>query len=383
MKLLFLSQGRRVEDQPDFHVSFLKALGEQNFRNAPFQALYANGGWRALEKGVLEANEDFKPDVVFFQFFHAPGHVHPRRLIQSFKASPNHPLILGSLGDPFATGSLAFLGRPFPPSIQELVAEADAFFSTSMGRTANELVAKCGARNLVFLPHGYCAEHFGWQTEPVEKVYDVMMLGRARFITRHRFSGISMALRRRYVAKELERTFHDRFASFGAGRHSPSAHGSVQFNEQVSLFQQSRVTVDAPSPYDEELYLSDRPYFIAGADTSLVLPYVPKAEMLFEPNVHAHFAYRLRDVADVCRKVLELPEDVRKENVRVTREYIHARNMVSSRVDTILSVIEAIQGQRSGSMTSAEALRHLRLWHFRPDLLLEETLASGVMNWVG
>ena len=33
MKLLMLFQGRRVEDQPDFHVSFLKALGADNFRN--------------------------------------------------------------------------------------------------------------------------------------------------------------------------------------------------------------------------------------------------------------------------------------------------------------------------------------------------------------
>ncbi len=383
MKLLFLSQGRRVEDQPDFHVSFLKALGEQNFRNVPFQALYARGGWQALEKGVLAANEDFKPDVVFFQFFHAPGNVHPRRLIQSLKASSNHPLILGSLGDLFATGLFAFLGRPVPPSVIELAAEADALFSTSMGRTANELIAKCGARNLVFLPHGYCIEHFGWPKKSAKKAYDVLMLGRARFITRHRFAGIWTALRRLYVARELERAFHDRFAFFGVGWHGPSAHGRVLFDDQVSVFQRSRVVVDAPSPHEEELYLSDRPYFIAGADASLVLPYVPKSEMLFKPDVHAHFAYRLRDVADVCRKVLELPEDVRAENVRVTREYIHARNMVSHRVDTILSVIEAIQGHRSGSMTSVEALRHLRLWHFRPDLLPEKVLASGVMNWVG
>lgn len=384
MRLLFLSQACCVEEQPDFHASFLKALGADNYRNIPYQGLYATGGWPLIEKSVLEANEGFKPDVIYFQFFHAPEHVNPRKLVRSLKASANCPLILGSLGDLFDTGPLAFLGRPLPPSVTELAAEADAFFSTSMGRTAEELVGRYGARNLVFLPNAYCPEHFPFSDASAEKDYDVLMLGRLmRFVSRRPVVSIPTVLKRRSVVKRLERAFREKFAVYGYGWKGASAHGGIPFKEQVALFRRSRVVVDSPPRVSEVLYSSDRAYFIVGSGSSLVMPYTPKFELLFEPDVHACFVYRLRDVVDVCRRVLSLPPDVRAENERQTVAYIRRRNLVSHRVDTILSVVEALQHQRSGEFTQEESLNHLRLWHFRPELPRAEILSYAVANWKG
>lgn len=384
MRLLFLSQARCVEDQPDFHASFLKALGADSYRNIPYRGLYASGGWPLIEKSVLEANEDFKPNVIYFQFFHAPESVHPRKLVRALKAAANHPLIFGSLGDLFDTGPFAFLGRPLPPSVTELAAEADAFFSTSMGRTAENLVRHHGARNLVFLPHAYCSEHFPFTGEAVDGIYDVLTLGSgARLVSRRPVVSVPTALKRRCVVGLLERAFGKKFAVYGYGWKGPSAHGAVPFKEQVPLFKKGKVVVDFPPRISEVLYASDRPYFIAGSGSSLVMPYTPKFELLFEPDVHVHFACRLRDVVDVCRRVLSLPTDVRSENERQTVEYIRRRNLVSHRVDTILSVLEAIMRQRRGEFSQEESLDHLRLWHFRPDLSRKEIMPYAVANWRG
>ena len=384
MRFLFLSQASRVEDQPDFHLSFLKAIGADNYRNIPYQGLYAWGGWPHLEKTVHEANEDFKPDVIYFQFFHAPEAVHPRSLVRGLKASSNHPMILGSIGDLFDTGPLSSLGRPLPPSVTELASEADAFFSTSMGRTADELVRKHGARNLVFLPNAYCPEHFPLTDMVHEKEYDVLMLGRSmRMMGRHPIVTVPTALKRRYVVRQLARAFGDRFAIYGYGWKGTSAKGGVPFKGQVAVFQRSKVVVDSPPRVAEELYSSDRAYFMAGSGSSLVMPYVPRFDLLFEPGIHAHFAYRLRDTVQVCRNVLSLPNDVRSENERRTVGYIRSRNLISNRVDTILSTIEAILKQRDGVFSQEEALNHLRLWHFRPELPRETFMPYAVANWRG
>ncbi|MGN0854430.1 MAG: hypothetical protein ACI4R9_02790 [Kiritimatiellia bacterium] len=384
MRFLFLSQASRVEDQPDFHASLLKVFGVENYRNIPYQGLYAQGGWPLLEQTVCETNEDFRPDVVYFQFFHAPEAIHPRSLVRALKASFNHPMILGSIGDLFDTGPLSGLGRPLPPSVTELVSEADAFFSTSMGRTADELVKKHGARNLVFLPNAYCPEHFPLTDTMPEKEYDVLMLGRSmRMFGRHPIVTIPTAVKRRYVVHRLVKAFGDRFAIYGYGWKGTAAKGGVPFREQVAVFRRSKVVVDAPPRVAEELYSSDRACFIAGSGSSLVMAYVPRFDLLFEPDIHAHFVYRLRDTVEVCRNVLSLPDDVRSANERKTVEYIRSRNLISNRVDTILSTIEALQKQRSGEFSKEEALDHLRLWHFRPELPRETYMPYAVANWRG
>ena len=383
MRFLFLSQGKRVEDQPDFHVSFLNAVGIENYHNLPYRDLYFKGGWSLLEKVVLEENEKFKPDVVYFQFFHAPANVHPRALALSLKSTSNRPLILGSIGDPFNTGMFSSLGYPLPSSITELASVADAFLSTSMGGVAKELV-RHGGKNIVFLPNAYCPEHFPFTNEKVAKEFDVVMVGRVpRCLVFHPLASIPTAWTRRYVVRKLTKAFGNGFGIFGPNWSGTSAKGEVTFKEQVAVFKKSRVVVDSPPRIPEELYSSDRAYFIAGSGSSLVMPYTPRFELLFEPGVNAYFVYHLRDVVSVCKKVLDLPEDVRAENERKTVEYIKTRNLVSHRVDTIMSVIESITRQRRGEFSADEALNHLRFSHFRPELRRSEYMPYAVVNWRG
>lgn len=382
MRFLFLSQAVHVEDQPDFHVSFRNAIGADSYRNIPYKALYNTGGWDAVVKEVLATNEEFRPNVIYFQFFHSTGDSHPAKLLRILKASSNHPLILGSIGDLFDTGFFARLGRPLPPSVIELAAGSDAFFTTSMGHTTDALV-RCGAKNIVFVPNAYCPEHFP-PAKGSEKEYDVLMLGSIpKFLSRHPVVSVPTALRRRYVVCQLSRAFGDKFAIFGKGWKISSAHGPVPFKCQVDVFRRSRIVVDSPPRVAETLYSSDRAYFIAGSGSSLVMPYTPKFEMLFKPDENAYFVYRLRDAVGICRKVLSLPPDVRAERERKTYDYIHSRNHIAQRVDTILSVVEALQKHRDEGVRCEEALNHLRLWHFRPELSREMIMPHAVANWKG
>ena len=180
MKVLMLSQGWQISDQPDYDVSFRNASSggkRVELLNIPFRGYVKKFGCEAFYNEVVRANNEFKPDLVFFQFFHSAGLSDPVSCVYSIKGSAKRPLVFGSLGDPFDTGVLRFLGRPIPRHTLKLAACSDAFFSTSMGNIADWLV-KNGAQNVVFLPNAFCPMHFpDWNSEDeTGKEYGIVML---------------------------------------------------------------------------------------------------------------------------------------------------------------------------------------------------------------
>lgn len=390
MRLLFLSQGRTIDDQPDFAVSFQNATSEGKrieVVNLPFIGYAEKYGWAKFFDEVVRTNEEFRPDVVYFQFFHSTKArvASPADCIRRLRESDNRPLIFGSLGDPFHVGAFSFLARRMPQPLKDLAANCDAFFSTSMGGIASELVS-LGARNVVFLPHAFCPQHFRLPEKfpEAEKEFDAVFLGSYAPIFGFRvWLAYRRGFARKLTVKELTRKFGSRFGLFGRGWSGVSARGLVPFKQQLDVFRQSKTAVDVPAQIDDTYYASDRPFFIAGSGTPLVMRYVDRFDKILKPERDVYFAKTIKEIPEVCERVAGLPNEVLKHRFEETLSLIKARHMIDNRVDTIISTAEAILKHRRGKLTLAQALRNLRLWHFLPEVDLEVERKYAIANWVG
>jgi hypothetical protein len=388
MKILMLSQGRRIEDQSDFDAALRSAKTEGEaveLLNIPYIGYVEKHGGEAFYREVVRISKEFKPDLVFFQFFHSANPGDPRPCVAEIRASRNRPLIFGSLGDPFNTGMLHFLGRPIPKCTHQLASVADAFFSTSMGAVA-ETLAMSGVRNIVFLPHAYLTKQFplpNLEYKP-EKKHDIVMVGsKCPVFTKRPLVGLTRGLVRNAVVDMLAKRFGNRFSVFGGGWCGPCAHGMVPFDNQIAAIASGRVSVDAPAPINVTYYASDRPFFIAGSGTPLVMRHVPRFEKLLRDGKNVFFAQSISEIPDVCAKVLEMGADELEQNRRDTIELVGTRHLIANRMDTLLSVYEALSKVRKGDLTADTALEHLRLWHFLPDIDLADELRYAVRNWQG
>ena len=381
MKVLLLSQGHEIEDQPDYNASFAKAT---ELLNIPFISYVEKHGGEAFYNEVVRVNNEFKPDLIFFQFFHSANPGDPTDCVRALRAASNKPLVFGSIGDPFDTGPLRFLGRPLPQYTIQLAACADAFFSTSMGSLSDELVRR-GARNVVFLPNAFCPMHFpDWDDDcSSDKCNDITMLcSNPSLITRFPLRGYTNTLRRRLVVSRLKRYFGERFTIYGRGWGHNMQASSVPFKEQVNVYKRSRVVLDAPAPIiNTDYYSSDRAFFMLGSGTPLVHFYVPRFEKILRPDEHVFFIHKFDYACNVCERALHLTDGERVEHRKRMVAFVKARHMIDHRVDTIISVAEALKNMRSGNVPPEIALRMVRMHHFLPDVDMEDETRYAVRAW--
>ena len=388
MKILFLSQGTTIEDHIDFDVGFrnAKSGGQRvEFRNVPYKGYAAEYGWDGFYREVLRQNEDFRPDVVFFQFFHSGCDDRIGECCRELRSSANAPLIFGSSGDLFNVGWMRHFGKALPCSLINLSINADATFLTCMGDIA-DFLAKRGAKNIVFVPHGFLPNSFpDWEMLPIDdKKHDITMVGsRSSMITCRPLMAAPNAYKRSCVVTMLRRRFGQAFSIFGNGWPSSISSGSISYFDQVRLFAESRAVVDSPAPLKEVYYGSDRPFFILGSGSPLVHFHTPRFEKLLRPDEHAFYCHHLRDVVPVCERIIKLPADVLAEHARKTRRFVKGRHLLDHRIDTIVSAAEAILSHRRGESSSVEALRAVRMHHFLPEVDLEAEYECCTRNWVG
>lgn len=388
MKVLFLSQGHRVEDQPDFDFALRHATSGGRpieFRNIPYRGLVAEHGWDWLYREILRVNEEFLPDLVIFQFFHEKGNGGIVKCCMDLKASKNHPLIFCTIGDLFYTGWRRYFAKHLPDETRRLVTWCDAIFPTSMGAFADELV-RLGGKNIVFLPHAFCPAHFpDWETFDAERTSDVVMVGSKGALFSRRFlTTFGNTWQRKWVVRLLRARYGRRFSIYGKGWPVDISKGYLPFDEQVHAFARAGVAVDSPAPTRSITYYgSDRPFFILGSGTPLVHFHTPRFEKMMRPDEHAFYVTRIRDVCAACKKALALPADVRDERRRRIRAFVKERHLISHRIDTILSTAEALLKCRRGEIDAATALRSLRLWHFLPEVNLKEEKVYSIANWQG
>lgn len=390
MRLLFLSQGRTINDQISFHDSFKKATsnGEPiKFYNFPIKGFCEQHDGADVYKEILRLNRDFNPDVVFFQHFHGLNIGSPIRCIEALRASANHPIIIGSAGDLFQQSLSHLWIRRWPRNTLDLAVHADAFFMTSMGSNANFLVRK-GAKNVIFLPLAHIWQNFqDWNCpNPVKKIYDVVMIGSIdnRLKLRNPIGAKIHSAHRKALADALWKRYGSRFALFGNGwGNHPAALGPVPFNEQITALRQGVVSVDSIAPFPEVYYASNRPFIIAGSGTALVQYYTPRIDKLLQDGTHADFVASTDEMITACDRILNMDSRAREQRSEETVKYIFEHHTRLQRVDTIISTVEAIQQHRAGLVSLETALRHVRMRHFLPQVSLGEEYSYCVANWQG
>lgn len=378
MKVLFLSQGRKMDDQIGYNMAFLNAqsFGRKiEVRNIPWIGYAETHGCNALWNEILRVNKEFAPDLVFFQRFHSPLKGSPVECINALKKSSNSPLIFGDLGDLFQPSFFKPWRRPIPHALHDVVQMSDLFFTTSMGTLADYLL-KLGAKKVALLPLAFSNYHFpDWAASlPVDYDYDVVMVGSAPTI-RKRYPLASLHLRfdRKRTVDLLWKRYGKRFGLFGYGwEHHPAWRGVLPFNEQIKLYKSSRVCIDAKPPYPNMYYGSNRPFYIAGSGSMLVQYHTPRFEQLLKSGTHSNYISNHDELVAACDTLIERDAGELRKIGEDNMQFVQNHHTVDMRVDTIISFAEAMRA--APDIQLHDLLPQLRCWHFHDEVnLMDES----------
>ena len=381
MKVLFLSQGRKIDDQIGYHRAFQNAqsIGRPvEIKNIPWIGYAETHGCNALWNEILRVNKEFVPDLVFFQRFHSPIKEGPEKCIKELRKASNSPLIFGDLGDLFQPCLMKSWRRPIPRALREVVRLSDVFFTTSMGGLADYLL-DLGAKRVALLPLAFSNYHFqDWDAPlPADYNYDVVMVGSVPTIRkRYPLSSLHLRFDRKKTVDLLWKRYGRRFGLFGYGwKHHPAWRGVLPYKEQMKLYKSSRICVDAKPPYPNMYYGSNRPFYIAGSGSMLVQYHTPRFEQMLKSNEHSHFINDDSELISACDAILNKdPEELRRIGGSTMR-FVQGHHTVDKRVDTIVSFAEALRD--APDMPVSEMLAKLRCWHFHDgvDLMDESPFA--------
>ncbi len=307
MKVLFLSQGRNVEDHPGWEWS-LKKLKEEDFiedyLNIPWQGYGETHGWNAFYQHVVDIVKMGKFDVVYFHYFHRPDVPSPEKCIKTLQMLSPRPIVVTSAGDPF---SCDWMMPDYPRNFKIASRFADITFSTQMGKAADKMVS-WGARRVVYTPNSMCPVRFkSYSISPsLHKFdFDVVMLGshngaRPNPFSRHYWCG----QKRNRLVRALDQHFGRRFGLFGHRWNGlVSWQGSADFNTQQATMQRGRILVGG-NPYSScDYYSSNRVFFEISSGIPTVELRVNRLDKVLRDGDQVYFA---DDISGVIAKVEEL-----------------------------------------------------------------------------
>jgi hypothetical protein len=351
MKVLFLSQGHKVEDQPGWNYALEQLKKEQfitDFHNIPYRGYASKYGWPAFYDHVLKVCRENVFDIVFFQYFHGNKNaLSPLHCIQKLRELPNRPLIMTSSGDPFSEDWM----RPdYPAGFKECSRLADITFSTQMGKASDKMV-RWGAKNVVCAPHSMCPVRF--QARHIDPTshhfdFDVVFVGsRNKPRVFNPASKVSWSDRnRKRLVLSLVEQFGSRFGLFGYGWNGLSSwQGPIPFDQQQNAFQRGRIVVGA-NPYSySDYYASNRPFFEIASGVPTVELAVPRLDRVLRDQDHCYFCQSIKDVVRTCDRLLKWdPVDLYAKAARAA-DYIAERHTQYHRMKFMLET--AIRYQRN------------------------------------
>jgi hypothetical protein len=342
MRLVFLMQGRSVDDQPGF-ADACRQLQAEGALSAceilPYTALAETQGWPAVWQKATQAARAHEADAVFLQFFHV-GTVDPTAFIAGLRALPSRPLVAVSSGD----AAVSIFARS-PPSIRIAARLADITFLSEMGRVSRALMRQ-GAQRLTLMPHGYCQVRFDRGFAPVSRDadYDIVFIGnrlRARNPTSTLFYG---SLQRTRQVAALQRRYGTRLAIFGSGWEGwPSARGRLAFDQQQDICRRARVVVGAFPQAFADYYMSDREVIALRAGAPFVDLHVKRVDRIFEPGRH-WFLYRsFREMLGHCDRLLSWNESERESFGRQVAADIAPRHSQYHRMRSMLRTMQSLR----------------------------------------
>lgn len=308
MKVLFLSQGRKIDDHPgwDWSLQQLKQEGViEDYLNVPWQGYGETQGWQKFYRHVLDLVKTDGYDIVYFHYFHRKDVPSPAECMEALKNLPNKPTILLSAGDPFSDN---FLPPRYPKNFRIACRYADIVFSTQMGRAA-DLMKSWGAKHVVYTPNSMCPVRFkSYAIDPATHHFDfdVVMVGsRNGVLGRNVFTRHTLrALERTKLVKALCNHFGKRFGLFGRGWDGlVSNQGPVPFAEQQKTFHRGRILVGG-NPYSfADYYSSNRVFFELASGVPTVELKVNRLDKVLRDGDQVYFA---EDEQGVIEKIEDL-----------------------------------------------------------------------------
>jgi len=263
MKVLFLSQGTKIEDHPGWHDALVKLKEEgeiTDFLNIPYFGYAEKFGWEAFYKYVVKLCEEENYDLVYFHYFHRKGKPSPTICIKTLLNLPNRPIIITSSGDGFSDN---WMKPNYPDDFKEVSRLADITFSTQMGKAADKMI-KWGATNIVYTPNSMCQVRFKANEIDLSKHkfdFDIVFIGSKNTSRNPLSRNWIEANKRTKLVKLLRKKYGDRFGLFGNNWSNNISQGPIHFNKQQDAFKRGRVIVGANPFSHSDYYSSNRVFF--------------------------------------------------------------------------------------------------------------------------
>lgn len=384
MRLLFLSQGRKIEDHPGYDEGLRRLLNEgvlSHYQNLPYIGFAEQHGYEALWAEIIRQARGCEANAVYFQYFHRKANPNPARCIEALRKLPQSPVIVTSCGDAFSSN---WMWPHFPESFKICARMSDLTFSTQMGRTADKMLA-WGIRNIVLLPHALCQVRFKVyqeEAEMISKDFDVVWVGsRARRKPNIWNKVFWNGRNRARLVHLLSAKYGTRFGLFGYNwEGNPSWQGAIPFNEQQAAFRRGRVIVDAISdPFGDRYYTSDRPFFALASGVPVILFDKTGLDRLFKPGEHAYYARNADDLLTVCTRILESdPEELRLKAL-ATAKLINERHTQYHRMKFAMEQIQRCQTAKAVKKPAQVP----ELPYFLPDVDVSCEIKEAVRGWIG
>lgn len=344
MKVLFLSQGRTVENHPGWEWSLRKLKEEEfieDYLNIPWIGYGEANGFDALYCRVVELVKAHKFDLVFFHYFHNGGRPSPEKCIRELKALPLPPVVLASVGDPFSNN---WQPPYFPHEFQGASRAADITFTTQMGRGALKMLS-WGTKRIVLSPNSLCPVRFKAHTiDPLSHKFDfdVVMIGSRNGGGLNPFNSFFWKVRQRTrIVQALSRHFGTRFAVFGRGwGDMVSAQGPIPFDEQQKAMMRGRVLVGG-NPYTySDYYSSNRLFFEVASGIPTVEWRVSRLNKILREDDQVYFADSIDGIIATCERLLKTnPIDLYAKAAKAA-EGIATRHTQYNRLKFQLSVAQ-------------------------------------------
>ncbi len=314
MKVLFLSQGQKIDDHPGWHDALERLTNEgfiDGFKNIPFFGYAQEKGWEGFYNEVIRSCKEESFDLVYFHHFHGGRsiNVSPRECIEKILQLKQRPIVITSVGDLF---SYNWMMPYYPDHFKEASKLADITFSTQIGRSAEKMM-KWGAKNIVLSPLGICQKRF----KAYERfhngnyMFDIIFLGSKGNLLR--VNPISKAwwtnIKRTKVVKQLHNSFLDRFGLFGYNWNFQYSQGPISFDAQQEIFQKGRFAIDAPALFCSDYYTSNRHLLQIASGVPTIMFEVPRIKNIYRENEHCYYISKNEDLVERINQLMKLDYD--------------------------------------------------------------------------
>lgn len=314
MNVLFLSQGKKIEDHPGWHDALIKLQSEgfiDSFRNIPFYGYAEKYGWEGFYNEVVRLCNDEHFDLVYFHHFHGGKGIQitPRKCIEKILQLDKRPIVITSVGDLF---SYNWMMPYYPEHFKEASRLADITFSTQMGNSA-DLMINWGANNVVLSPLGMCQKRFKAfeRTKIASYEFDLVFVGSRGKIKR--INPISKAwwtsIKRTKVVKELHNHFNDKFGLYGHNWNFKYSQGPISFDLQQETFRKGRFAIDAPALFCSDYYSSNRHLFQIASGVPTIMFETPRLKNLYRENDHCYYVSEGDQLIDRIEEILKIQDD--------------------------------------------------------------------------